>query len=108
MRITLAVKALRTGIAPITFGISEQPESGILMRILDEVADQSLSVITIYLTEAEAEELRDSLEQLLANWPSRHEHVSSSDYKKQITVCIYDAENLEGFDARSKQLINED
>jgi hypothetical protein len=48
------------------------------------------------------------LEQLLANWPSRHEHVSSSDYKKQITVCIYDAENLEGFDERSKQLINED
>jgi hypothetical protein len=77
------------------------------MRILDEVADQSLSVVTIYLTKSEAEELRDSLEQLLANWQSRHEHVSSSDYKRQITVCIYDVENLEGFDERSKQLINE-
>ena len=77
------------------------------MRILDEVTDQSLSAIAIYLTTSEAEELRDSLEQLLKNWESRHEHVSSSDYKRQITVCIYDPENLEGFDERSKRLITE-
>ena len=80
------------------------------MRILDVEGDKSLSEIALYLTRPEANELMDSLEQLLAdpNPNSRHEHVSSSDYKNEITVCIYDPENLEGFNHRSKRLITED
>ena len=78
------------------------------MRILDEDTDKSVSAVIIYLTQAEAAELRDSLEQILADPVGRHEHVSSSDNAKEITVCLYDVNKLEQFDMRSKKLIQED
>lgn len=45
--------------------------------------------MVIHLTLSEAAELRDSLESLLTETKSsRHEHVSSEDYKKEITILI--------------------
>ena len=78
------------------------------MRILDEDNDKALSRITLYLTKAEAVELRDSLNLLLENPHGRHEHVSSSDYRKELTACIYDSDGIEEFDARSQRLIRYD
>ena len=78
------------------------------MRILDEKANKSLDAAIIYLTQQEAAELRDSLEQLLADQLGRHEHISSDDYRKEITVCIYDLNQLDQFDDRSRTLITED
>ena len=78
------------------------------MRILDEQNDKSLDAVIIYLTKKEAAELRDSLEQILVNHLGRHEHVSSDDYRKELTVCVYETDHLDRFDDRSKRLIVED
>jgi len=45
------------------------------MRMLDETRDQSVSRITILLTRAEAEELRDSLDSVLGNGIGQHTHI---------------------------------
>jgi hypothetical protein len=79
------------------------------VRILDEDNDKSLSAIILYLTKSEASQLRDYLEQVLAHPIGRHEHVSNSDYTKEVTICIYDPDHLdENFHERSKKLILED
>lgn len=78
------------------------------MRILDQENDRSVKMVTLYLTKSEAAELRDSLEHILADPFSRHEHTSSNDYTKEVTVCIYDPDHLAQFDERSKRLILED
>jgi hypothetical protein len=75
------------------------------MRILDEDTDRSIQTIVLYLTKSEAEELRDSLNLLLEDSSLRHEHVSSADNRREVTVCIYDPDNLEGLNERSKTLI---
>ncbi len=75
------------------------------MRILDEIADKSLESVIVYLTLSEATELRDSIDELLKKPINNHNHVSSENFQKEITICIYDANNLNGFDERSKNLI---
>lgn len=77
------------------------------MRILDEDSDRPLSRVTLYLTIDEARELRSTLDAVFQDH-SRHEHISSNDYDKQITVCVYDTSALQGFTERSKRLILED
>ena len=78
------------------------------MRILDQDRDKSVNRITLYLLRSEAEELKDSLESLLRPEGGHHEHVSSSDYSKEVTVTVYDADNVSSFDGRSRELIDED
>jgi hypothetical protein len=54
-------------------------------------------------------ELKDSLEIVIgASEDARHEHISSEDYQKEITVCLYDPTVLEKFSERSNKLILED
>lgn len=78
------------------------------MRLLNQDEDKPLSRVLVFLTKSEALELRDSVDVLLENSAGRHEHISSEDYRKEITVCIYDQDNLESFDNRSKTLIVND
>ena len=78
------------------------------MRILDDESDKKLDNISIFLTKEEAIQLRGYLNQLLDNSKLQHSHLSSSDYKKEITICIYDLNNLEHLSKRSKTLILED
>lgn len=78
------------------------------MRILDEISDKSLENIILYLTLAEASELRDSLDELLNKPLNNHAHISSENFQKEITVCIYDMDNLKGFNQRSIDLIKDD
>ena len=79
------------------------------MRILNQDADRAINAVTIYFTKSEASELKDSIEQLLADPLGRHEHVSSSDYTKEVSICIYDPDHLdEQFNQRSMKLILED
>ena len=78
------------------------------MRLLDSDSDKSLDRVVIYLTKLEAKELIDSLESLLDSPLGNHNHISSNDYKKEVTVCIYDEKFLEDFSERSKKLILED
>jgi len=75
------------------------------MRILDQDADKSINQIILYLTQLEAEELRDSIVSLLQNQSDHHEHISSTAFKKEIIVTIYDRLPVESFDERSKKII---
>jgi hypothetical protein len=78
------------------------------MRILDEDNDQRLNHVTLFLTKKEAIELQGCLKNLLGEPASHHEHLSDEGYKKEITVCVYDEQRLDGFSERAKKLIKED
>lgn len=78
------------------------------MHILDEKTDKSVNRLTVYLTRDEAKEIVDGIRDLLLNTQKHHVHLSSSDYRKEITFTIYDLQNLESYDDRSKRLIQED
>lgn len=74
------------------------------MRILNLDTNEKINQASIYLTNAEAKELKDSLNNLLKN-NSHHEHISDDSYQTEITVCVYEEDNLEEFDTRSRKLI---
>jgi hypothetical protein len=78
------------------------------MRILDDKSDKKLDTVTIFLTQEEALQLRSDLDQLLAKPKLHHTHLSSENYQKEITVCIYREDNLSSFDERSRKLILND
>lgn len=78
------------------------------MRILDDESDKKLDNVSIFLTKEEAVQLRGYLNQLLDNPKLQHSHLSSADYQKEITVCLYDEKNLENLNQRSIKLIKED
>jgi len=58
------------------------------MRIDDVVNQRDLRHVGLGLTESEAVELRDALDTLLDDPEPRHEHVSSADYERELTVWI--------------------
>lgn len=78
------------------------------MKILNEESNKKIDHITICLTREEAKELASDLKQLLENKELHHTHLSSEDYQKEITICIYDANNLKGFHPRVIKLIQDD
>ena len=78
------------------------------MRILDEESNKKLDCVSVFLTKTEAIQLRGYLNQLLSNPTMQHAHLLSEDFQKEITICLYDIKNLEGFNTRSIKLINED
>ena len=79
------------------------------MRLLDEGSDKSINRVTVYLTKSEADELYNDLKRIIDTPKNNHAHVSSDDYKKEITICLYDENMLdEGFNDRSKKLIKYD
>ena len=78
------------------------------MRILDDESDKKLDSITIFLTTKEVEQFRSYLSQLLENPKPQHTHLSSEDYQKEITLCLYDEENLQGLHPRAIKLIKKD
>ncbi len=78
------------------------------MRILDDESNKKLDYISIFLTEEEALKLRGYLNQLLDNPKLQHSHLSRADYRKGITICLYDEKNLENLNQRVITLIKED
>lgn len=78
------------------------------MRILDQESDKPLNRLTLYLLRSEAQELRDALNELLNEASHHHSHISAADYRKEVTVCLYQPDVKNGFDARSQQLIDKD
>ena len=74
------------------------------MRILNLDTNEKINQATIYLTNSEAKELKDSLENLLDS-NSNHEHISDDTYQTEITVCIYEKDNVGEFDMRSRKII---
>ena len=78
------------------------------MRILDDESNKKLDNVSFFLTEQEAIQLHSDLQELITNRKKHHAHISSDDYQKEITICIYDEKNLSGFHDRAKTLIRED
>ena len=78
------------------------------MRILDQESDKKLDNIIIFFTKEEAIQLKSYLNQLLDKPELHHSHLSSADYQKEITVCVYREDNISSFDDRSKKLILHD
>jgi hypothetical protein len=79
------------------------------MRLFDHKSEKVLHGVTVFLTKDEAEELRDSVIGLLKQPEyAAHDHIYCKDYKKELIVCIYNEEDLTGFDERSKRLISLD
>jgi len=75
------------------------------MRILDEDTNNSLRSVTLLLTQVEARELRDALEDCFTS-PQKdiHAHISDSEYLREITVAIYDTGDLSQLNERMKKL----
>lgn len=78
------------------------------MRILDEDTDSKLDHVTLYLTLDEARELLGALEDLLRAPYANHHHLSTDDYTKELTLCLYGPDLMAPFNERSKRLIEED
>jgi hypothetical protein len=78
------------------------------MRILDDVTSTALRSVTVYLTVAEAHELRDKVASVLSSREVHHEHIPSDDFQKEITIAIYEDRPIQSFDQRSRRLILED
>jgi len=78
------------------------------MRILDDTSDKKLDNITLFLTKSELQILSGYAKQLLEKPSCDHFHLSSEDYQKEITICVYEPNNANNFNARSQKLIKED
>ena len=79
------------------------------MRILDNDSNKALKNITLYITISEAKNLNDDLQSLINDFSSNnHVHVNDGDYTHEITVAVYDDNDFDGFNQRSKLLIEED
>jgi len=79
------------------------------MRILDTKNDKALKNICIYLTKVEAQELLDDITAMLeTDEKDYHVHVNDLQYVHELTLAIYDEEDVSLFDERSKKLIQID
>lgn len=77
------------------------------MRIYDSDNDKSFDNVTLYLTIDEARELYNDLAGLIERPAGNHVHINSSDYQREVTVCVYDTENLDLFDEKSKKILTD-
>jgi len=78
------------------------------MRIFDVDNNKAIKNMILYLTIEEAEEILGDLENLIKrNRSNEHTHINDAEYKREIRLVIYDRNNLNGFDERSKRLIND-
>lgn len=79
------------------------------MRIYSLDSEEKINKVILYLTPDEAQEMKYALEQVIADSEKHHhKHILDSEYKREITVCIYKEDNLSSFDERSKRLILKD
>ncbi|MFN8598015.1 MAG: hypothetical protein U0559_17750 [Anaerolineae bacterium] len=78
------------------------------MRLLDLDHDQSLKNLGLYLTLAEARQMIGYLQTLLDDPDANHAHLNDSTFKHEVTISIYTDSNIQFYDERSRQLLNED
>lgn len=79
------------------------------MRILNEDSNKSMKNTLLLLTVQEASELRDDLERLISQKIfNDHSHINDSDYEHELTIALYNPDNIEEFNERTKKLISHD
>jgi len=75
------------------------------MYIYDSDSDRTIDDVVLYLTIEEASELYDGLAKIIEKPRGNHTHVSSDDYQRELTVCIYRKEDIDTFDDKSQQIL---
>ena len=79
------------------------------MRILNEDSNKSMKNALLLLTVQEASELRDDLERLISQKIfNDHSHINDSDYEHELTIALYNPDNIDEFNERTKKLISHD
>jgi hypothetical protein len=79
------------------------------MRILNEDSNKSMKNALLLLTVQEASELRDDLERLISQKIfNDHSHINDTDYEHELTIALYNPDNIEEFNERTKKLISHD
>lgn len=79
------------------------------MRILNEDSNKSMKNALLLLTVQEASELRDDLERLISQKIfNDHSHINDSDYEHELIIALYNPDNIEEFNERTKKLISQD
>jgi hypothetical protein len=78
------------------------------MRIQDMETGKRLQNVCIYLTDREIEEMKCVLEDFFTGALDHHAHINDDSYKHEVTIAVYNDENFDQFDERSKRLILED
>jgi len=78
------------------------------MRIYSDDDDSVLKGVTLLLQESEARNLFYSLQDLLKQIDNNHAHVNDESYEHEITLAVYNNQNLESFDKRIQQVSAED
>ena len=76
------------------------------MRIQDDDRDVEVRNATLFVTRAEAEEIRESLALLLRLGGVAHDHISTDDFQRELTVCLYEeAGQNSGLNERALRLL---
>lgn len=79
------------------------------MRILNEDSNKSMKNALLLLTVQEASELMGDLERLISQKIfNDHSHINDSNYEHELTIALYNPENIEEFNDRTKKLISHD
>ena len=79
------------------------------MRILNTNADIALKSIILYLKIEEAKELYDSIGMMLNEKDlSNHTHVNDLSFEHEVTLVLYDEQQIGSLNERSKRIILED
>ncbi|TKG92988.1 hypothetical protein EYV94_18630 [Puteibacter caeruleilacunae] len=79
------------------------------MRLFDQEKETLINDLLILLTIDEALELKCELERLIQQQKTDdHGHINNEDYTKEITVSVYDPNNIDNFSRRIKNLIIDD
>lgn len=79
------------------------------MRIFNQDKDETIKNIIICLTIEEARDFRDSLNLIIKDKSKiRHEHIDDLDCSHEITITLYDENNLNGINPRIIKVIKED
>ena len=78
------------------------------MRMLNNDLDVAFENVTIYLNIGEIAEMLGALESLLKNGKiGDHHHINDTEYAHEITLVMYDENDLHEFEQRSRKLIQE-
>lgn len=81
----------------------------VFMRLLNNDSNKKMDDITILLTHEEICELRDAINEILeSEQTGYHSHINDATYTKEITIAIYNDENVKYFNERCQTLIMED
>lgn len=76
------------------------------MRFLNQENGQSMNDILVLMTYQEACEIRDDLERLiLSNKMNDHSHITDAEFKHELTLSIYNENELDGYQEKIKKLI---